>query len=95
VWTTIFGSAVKNMEAQFQCPECKRPLASRRHKKCQYCGAELPESLLYTKSEIEALNREWEKSQAKRKADGKERDEEERKKQDDGGAAAAGMIGMM
>ncbi|TAK94519.1 MAG: hypothetical protein EPO07_16610 [Verrucomicrobia bacterium] len=30
---------------------------SRRNKHCQYCGAELPEHLLFTKAEIEAQDR--------------------------------------
>ena len=45
------------MSALYECPNCKRPLVSRRNKRCQYCGAELPESLLYTKAEVEAQDR--------------------------------------
>lgn len=79
------------MKTEFKCPECKRPLASRRHKKCQYCGAELPESLLYTTAEIEAQNRERNELEKNRTVRNKARDEEERKKQDDGSAAAGCM----
>jgi len=57
---------------------------SRRHTLCQYCGAEIPENLLYTKVEVEAQNREWEKNQKAQKVRDKESDEEERRKNSNG-----------
>jgi len=42
------------------CPKCARPIATRRHKKCSYCGAILPEELLFSdeeKRQVEAENR--------------------------------------
>ena len=84
-----------NTNVKYECPECKRPLVSRRHKECQHCGAELPGELLYTNAEIEAQNRAWVESEKNRKARDKERDEEESKNSGDGGAGAAGMMGMI
>jgi hypothetical protein len=73
------------MEAKFQCPKCERPIVSRRNQLCQYCGAELPESLLFTKAEIEALDREWTEEQNQRTA---QRKREEAERERDGGGDA-------
>jgi uncharacterized Zn finger protein (UPF0148 family) len=83
------------MSAKYECPECKRPLLSRRNKKCQYCGVELPEELLYTKAEIEAQDREWKEAERRREAHEKEHEDKERKKRDEGGDAAAVIITTM
>jgi hypothetical protein len=45
------------VEAQFKCPQCNRPVLSRRSKNCLYCGAVLPENLVFTKEEVEMQNR--------------------------------------
>ena len=71
-------------DTQYACLECKRPLVSRRHTHCQYCGAQIPEVLLYTKAEVEAENREREMAQKARKVRAKESDEEERRKNSNG-----------
>ena len=39
---------------------------SRRHKRCQYCGAELPEHLLATAAEIEADMKAWKEADKER-----------------------------
>lgn len=83
------------MKASYECPECKRPLASRRHNKCQYCGADLPKALLYSKAEIEAQNQQQDELEKKRKTREGERDEEDRKRRDDGGADDASMTSVM
>lgn len=66
---------------KYVCPACKRELLSRRHKHCQYCGAEIPDSLLYSNAEIDAQKRQWEQSEAKRKIRQRQQDEEEKEKQ--------------
>lgn len=56
------------MEAKFQCPKCERPVVSRRNKLCQYCGATLPQHLLWTPSEIEIQDRLLAEKEHQRKA---------------------------
>ncbi len=68
------------MKTIYQCPECKRPLASRHHKQCQYCGAGIPQNLLYTREEVEEQNRESMEGQKERKAREKTADEIEKAK---------------
>ena len=62
---------------KYECPECHRPLASRRHKRCQYCGAELPQHLLVTQAETDAEFRAWKKADKQRQAHQAEADAEE------------------
>ncbi|NOS69986.1 MAG: hypothetical protein HOP33_08650 [Verrucomicrobia bacterium] len=68
---------------------------SRRHKNCQYCGAELPESLLYTKAEIEALNREFTDAQEERKVREKAAEAEEIEKAEKEATQRGTIIGQM
>jgi len=63
------------METKFQCPKCKRPIVSRRNKLCQYCGAALPEHLLFTKAEIEKQDRFQEEDRMNRERREKAREE--------------------
>ena len=63
---------------KLECPQCKRPLASRRHKRCQYCGAELPDHLLATPAELDAEFRNWKKADKQRQARQAEADAQER-----------------
>ena len=56
------------MEAKFQCPKCERPVVSRRNKLCQYCGATLPQHLLWTPAEIEMQDRLLAEKEYQRKA---------------------------
>jgi hypothetical protein len=67
---------------KYECPACKRPLASRRHKHCQYCDAELPERMLATPDEIEAESRQRHQEQEARRKRESERDSQNA----DGGA---------
>jgi hypothetical protein len=68
-------------DVKYLCPACKRELLSRRHKHCQYCGAEIPDNLLFGKAEIDAQKHQWEQSEAKRKIRQRQQDEEEKRKQ--------------
>ena len=50
----------------YHCPECKRVIFNRRKATCDFCGAPLPAELLFTKAEIEALDRELAEMRARR-----------------------------
>jgi ssDNA-binding Zn-finger/Zn-ribbon topoisomerase 1 len=43
---------------EYRCPKCNRLLYDRKHKKCGWCGADLPEELLFTKEEIDKMEKE-------------------------------------
>lgn len=62
---------------------------SRRNRRCQYCGADLPENLLFTQAEIEAQNQKLQEEEKQRQARRKFADEEEARKKK---AARAGTI---
>jgi len=64
-------------DAEYKCPGCKRPLVSRQHKRCQYCGAEIPDGSLYGKSETDSQKRTWETAESKRKKRQRKQDEDE------------------
>ena len=49
------------MHSKYVCPKCKRPMYTRRNKKCQFCGEDLPEELLLTKEEIEKHDKQKKK----------------------------------
>lgn len=53
---------------------------SRRHKRCQYCGAELPPHLLAGDAEIAAEFRDWKKAEKQRQARQAEADAQEKAK---------------
>ena len=67
------------MSAKYECPQCGRPIVSRRNKHCQYCGAELPEPLRYTKAEIEAQDRLRAEKETEQKTRNEAEKEEDRK----------------
>lgn len=46
------------MKTKYKCPKCKRLLYTRQSKKCQFCGAELPEELLLTEEEKEKYDKQ-------------------------------------
>jgi hypothetical protein len=50
------------------CPTCSREVYSRRHKRCGFCGAELPVEFLFTEEELAALDAEEEQRRQERKA---------------------------
>ena len=60
------------------CPNCQRLLYSRRHKKCDFCGAVLPPEALLSEEEITAIKSEQEEIAKRRAADKK--DEKEKRK---------------
>ena len=68
------------MEAKFLCPKCERPIVSRRNNLCQYCGAALPEHLLWTQAEIEIQDRLLAEKERKRRTSEEAEKEEERRK---------------
>ena len=41
----------------YQCPKCSGVIYNRRNKICGYCGAELPAELLFSKAELEVLDK--------------------------------------
>ncbi len=49
---------INSDKKEYRCPQCKRLIYDRKHKKCGYCGAELPEDLLFTQEEVEKMNKE-------------------------------------
>jgi len=74
------------------CPICKRLLYSRQHKKCGFCGAELPPEALLSEDEIAAIKTEQQAIAVRRaKAKAKE-DEEKRKQSADGGGFDSPMM---
>ena len=53
---------------KFVCPSCERPIYNRRIEKCEFCGAILPNELLYSQSDVDNLNKQQTES-LKRQAD--------------------------
>lgn len=66
------------MESRFQCPKCNRPIMNRRNKQCLYCGATLPENLLFTPAEIEIEQRKLEEANRQHSAFQKVADREDK-----------------
>jgi len=44
-----------DLDAPPRCPECGFQVFNRRYPKCESCGAELPETIVYTPVERHAL----------------------------------------
>jgi hypothetical protein len=68
------------------CPKCNGVVYDRRRKTCGFCGAELPPELLFSATEIEALNRqeaeaEQQRLKRKAKADAEEQERQKRKRE--------------
>jgi hypothetical protein len=66
------------------CPKCNGVVYDRRRKTCGFCGEELPTELLFSATEIGALDRkeaEAEQQRLKRKAkeDAEEQERQKRK----------------
>ena len=77
----------QSVKKEYRCPQCNRFLYDRRRKNCGWCGAQLPEELLFTKEELEKLNQEMtqlqdERRQLKAKEDAKGKKENERNAQE-------------
>jgi len=49
------------------CPTCNREVYSRRHKRCGFCGAELPAEFLFTEAELALLDAEAEQRRQERR----------------------------
>ena len=50
------------------CPTCNREVYSRRHKRCGFCGAELPAEFLFTEAELAVLELEENQRRLERQA---------------------------
>jgi hypothetical protein len=46
-----------------RCPKCDHIIYNRRNKICGYCGAELPEELLFTAVEVAALDKKMKEAE--------------------------------
>ena len=44
------------LRPKYECPSCERAVLNRKINKCLYCGAELPEALLFTTEEIATMD---------------------------------------
>ncbi len=49
---------------RYRCPSCNFPIFNRRVKRCESCGADLPQALLYSTQQVEAIDAEFEKNKA-------------------------------
>jgi uncharacterized membrane protein len=47
---------------RYRCPACDFPIYNRRVKRCESCGAELPQALLYSERQIASIDAEFEKN---------------------------------
>jgi hypothetical protein len=61
----------------YHCPACQRMIFNRRLLRCDFCGAEIPESLRFTAEEIARLDRNMAESEERRKRREAEQEEEE------------------
>jgi hypothetical protein len=52
------------MSKAFGCPKCKRPVANRNRAECLYCGAALPEQVLFSPEERAQRERRLEQERA-------------------------------
>jgi hypothetical protein len=43
---------------QYRCPTCHREIYSRRRRKCEFCGAGLPQAVRLSSEETKAVNQE-------------------------------------
>jgi len=46
---------------QFVCQHCDRIVFNRRLSKCEFCGGELPDSVVLSAAQIEAIDKEKKK----------------------------------
>lgn len=49
---------------RYQCPNCNFPVFNRRVVKCESCKEPLPQEMLYSKEQAEAIDAEFEKNKA-------------------------------
>jgi hypothetical protein len=62
----------------YHCPTCQRIIFNRRSAQCEFCGAYIPASVLFSAAEIAALDRKLAESEERRK----QREAEEEKEQE-------------
>ena len=60
---------------QFVCKNCNRIVFNRRLSKCEFCGTELPDSVVLSTAQIEAIDKEKKKLQDDRRRDKERRRE--------------------
>lgn len=51
---------------RFRCPACGFQIFNRRVAKCEGCGGQLPEELLYTPEEVARLDAHYEQTRTQR-----------------------------
>jgi hypothetical protein len=60
------------------CQKCDRPLYSRQHKTCGFCGAEIPPELRFSEAEIAQIQTERNEIKLRMKK-AREKEEEQRR----------------
>jgi hypothetical protein len=68
---------------KYRCPTCGFQIFNRRVRKCESCGGELPEDLLFSAKEVAAMDAEHERNR-------KERETQARKRKQSDSADASG-----
>ncbi len=58
---------MKDQLCQYACPSCKRAILNRKIDRCLYCGATLPEDLLFSKQQIEKMEEQTRASEEQQK----------------------------
>ena len=51
----------ESIKTSYDCPDCDRPILNRKFNKCLYCGATIPEELLFTDLEIQEKQARYQK----------------------------------
>lgn len=49
---------------RYRCPSCCFPVFNRRVKHCESCAQPLPQEMLYSAEQVEAIDAEFEKNKA-------------------------------
>lgn len=88
-------SDLLNVPSKYHCPACQREVYLRRRKTCEFCGAELPESVRLSEDEREIVDEQMRELHERRDRDRaqEEEKERERRRRDDGGATFIGFQG--
>ncbi len=79
----------------YHCPKCNRLVYSRRHKRCGFCGAELPAEFLFTQAELDVMAKaEAEAEQRRQLQKAQEQiEEQERRERQRGFSASYPFLG--
>jgi hypothetical protein len=82
-------SDLLKVPGKYHCPACGREVYLRRRKTCEFCGAELPESVQLSEDEREIVDEQMRELHDRRARDRAEEEEKkrERRRRDDGGSA--------